>query len=79
MSGTEKTQPDAEDRITRERREHAMMKAALVRIASYSDPDDMEEDEDGFTEWGCGRDDAIVMAYENVITEAQLALGKLTD
>lgn len=59
--------------------QHAMMKAALVRIASYSDPDEIEEDDEGFTEWGCGRDDAIEMAYENVITEAQLALGKLTD
>lgn len=72
-------QPDAEDRITRERREHAMMKAALEEIANYQMPDDdgMEEDDDGFTEWGVGREEAIEMAYENVIETAKFTLNKL--
>lgn len=55
-------QPDAEDRITRERREHAMMKSALTQIAQMTDPDDIEEDEDGFTIWGCDRQDTINMS-----------------
>lgn len=73
----ETEQGDAEDRITRERREHAIMKAALQEIASMVDPDEIEEDEDGFTEWGCSRDEAIPMAYENAIWTAQAALKKL--
>lgn len=71
-------QPDAEDRITRERREHSMMKAALEQIAGMVDPDDIEEDEDGFTEWGCSKDEAIPMAYENAIGIAQSALNRLS-
>ena len=74
----EQTQPDAEDRITRERREHALMKATLEQIASMVDPDDIEEDDDGFTEWGCSRDEAIPMAYENAIFAAQRALAQLS-
>lgn len=74
---TETVQPDSEDRISRERREHAIMKAALAEIASMVDPDEIEEDEDGFTEWGCSKDDAIPMAYENAICIAQNALNKL--
>lgn len=54
------------------------MKAALSQIAAMSDPDDIKEDEDGFTEWGCDRQDAINMAYENCITIAQLALGDVS-
>lgn len=54
------------------------MKRALVVIASMADPDDIEEDDDGFTEWGCSKDEAIPMAYENAITTAQVALAQLT-
>lgn len=51
---------------------------AVKSIAAMSDPDDMDEDEDGFTEWGCEKHDAVAMAYENCITIAQLALGDVT-
>lgn len=43
------------------------------------EPEDMEEDDDGFTEWGCPADEAIPMAYENCITIAQYTLGRLSD
>jgi len=50
---------------------------ALAQIASMVDPADMEEDGDGFTEWGCDVNDAVFMAYENCITLAQMALGQI--
>lgn len=59
--------------------QNTALKAALAQIAAMTDPDEMEEDEDGFTEWGCERGDAIVLAYENCITIAQLTLGKVSE
>ena len=59
--------------------QNAIMKAALLKIATMQDPDDIEVDELGFTEWGCEKSDAILMAYENTITIAQLALGETND
>ena len=57
--------------------ENEVMKRALTSIAGYVMPDEMEEDDDGLTEWGCERQDAVEMSYENVIFEAQNALQQL--
>ena len=59
--------------------QHETMKSALVQIASMTDPDDMETDDDGLTEWGCEINDAVHMSYENAITVAQMALGNITE
>lgn len=56
-----------------------VMKNALAQIASMVDPEEMDTDSEGHTEWGCERDEAIEMAYENCITIAQLALGKISE
>jgi len=61
-----------------EKEQNEIMKAALVQIASMTDPDDMELNEHGLTEWGCEISDAVEMAYDNCITIAQLALGKVS-
>ena len=51
------------------------LRDGLQRIASYQMPEEMEENEDDdSTEWGVSREEAIEMAYENVIWEAQHTL-----
>ncbi len=59
------------------KREHALMKAALRRIASYTPPDEIEEDAEGFTEWGTDLNSSIEMAFENVIYEAMGVLANV--
>jgi len=59
--------------------QNKIMKVALLQIAAMTDPDHMETDDDGITEWGCEINDAVHMSYENAITIAQLALGRLGD
>lgn len=63
-----------EDQIARE---YGFMKEALSRIAAYTLPDDMEEDDDEMTEWGCPKRDAVEMAYENVVYEARSTLQRM--
>ena len=63
--------------ITRLHIEHSNMRASLTQISEMVEPSEMEEDEDGFTEWGCPADEAFPMAYENAIWTAQSALRNL--
>lgn len=63
------------DRLTTLSARVEELEGALREIASMVEPDDMEEDEDGFTEWGCPAEDAIPMAYENAIWSARAALS----
>ena len=48
--------------------------AALQRIREYSPPDEIREG-DSYGEWGVDHDEAITMAYENVLQEAANALA----
>ncbi len=46
--------------------------SALKRIACYQSPDYMERHAE--RDWGCSADEAIPMAYENVLEEANRAI-----
>lgn len=62
--------------VAKEAVEIQRLKAALSQIAVMAEPDFMDTDEDGSTEWGCGKDEAVGMAYENCIEIARSALRK---
>jgi hypothetical protein len=47
---------------------------ALKRISKYSPPHWIPKH--GEKEWGCPAQECLEMAYENVLTEAKVALGK---
>jgi hypothetical protein len=55
-------------------RKISVMKSCLEDIASMVEPENMEVDDDGFTEWGCSKRESIEMAYENAISFAKFAL-----
>lgn len=51
---------------------YAQMHAALTRIAAYQTPEELRESSE--EEYGVDADEAIEMAYENVIEEAKIGL-----
>lgn len=65
--------------VSRLVKERDTLVQVVGRIASYCDPDDdaFEEDEQGFSEWGCDRTEAIEMAYEDIIQEAKGAYDQI--
>ncbi len=67
----------AADELERLRAENLLMLGTLTQIAAYTLPDDMDVDDDYQTEWGCDREEAVEMAYENVVWAAQAVLEKL--
>lgn len=50
--------------------------SALARIAAYTPPDQMREDEENGEGYGLDPGEAVEMAYENVISEALGALQR---
>lgn len=65
----------ARDRIMALVKEKAQLVAALENIANYTPPDELRECSDD--EFGLDPDEAIDMAYENVIEEAKSALRRI--
>jgi hypothetical protein len=55
-----------------EKKHYQQMHAALQRIKAYQTPDRLRRNSRG--EWGCDADEAIEMAYENVLAEAAIGL-----
>ena len=50
-------------------------RGVVARISEFCDPDDMVEDDEGYTEWGCSYSEAVEMSYDNVLNIARAALN----
>lgn len=59
-------------RVDKLRAEHAHMKAALRRIAAYMPPETLRRQAE--KKYGLNEDEAIEMAYDNVLEEARAGL-----
>ena len=68
--------PDKAEFIVKTANNHEALVAALKEISNYSMPDELRETAED--EYGVEPEEAIEMAYENVIWTAQRALAALT-